>query len=482
MNPSMINPRPRILCGLLLLFGPGQGSLCGREAVVRQLVELQRALNAARPGDLITLKNGEWKDAVVSIDKGGSARNPLEIRAESPGGVTFTGGSSLVINAPYVTVTGMLFNKGGLKENTNVASVIEFRSHHGIVNNSAIVDYNPASFDTKYYWVWFSGDNNVVDHCYFKGKSNLDPVIGNDLEESRHNSVRHSYFKDIPYAKGNGREIIRVWGSGKYEQNGDDGAFFTIEGNLFDHADGEGAEIISLKSNQNTVIHNTVVASLGCINIRRGNFNTVKENIILGQGLAGARGFRMSGEHNLVQGNFASGCEYGIEVSCGEHIASSLTADYHPNLKTRGVKKEGTSVPTYPQNKDVTIIDNVMVGHSGADLAVGSDYKAHWPESQQVLLPEECIIKNNRFIRPNGGVSVIGTVPGMNPPLDRFTFKPNQYLGNVLIGGACSFVPAAGGFKAQRLPPSWSESRELGKLKPLTPLEVGPDWVRGRKS
>ena len=477
----MKKPCPLFFWCLVCMSGLAQASLFGREARVKQPEELQRALNAARPGDLITLKNGEWKDAIISIDKGGSAIKPLEIRAESPGGVTFSGTSSLVINAPHVTVNGLLFHKGGLNEGAKKSAVIEFRSHHGIVKNSAIVDYNPTSLRTKYYWVWFSGDHNAVEHCYFKGKNNFDPVIGNDLEESRHNSVRHSYFKDIPYAKGNGREIIRVWGSGKYEQNGDDGAFFTIEGNLFDHADGEGGEIISLKSNRNTIIRNTVVASLGCINIRRGNFNTVKENIMLGQGLAGARGFRMSGQHNLVQGNFASGCEYGIEVSCGEHIASSLTADYQPNLKTRGVKKEGTSVPTYPQNKDVTIIDNVMVGHSGADLVIGSDYKAHWPESQQVLLPEECIIKNNRFIRPKGGVSVIGTVPDINPPLDRFTFKPNQYLGNILIGGKCSFAPAAGGFKAERIPPSWSESRELGKLKPLTPLEVGPDWVRGRK-
>jgi len=477
----MKNPHPFSQWAIVLVSGLGQGALFGREALVRQPLELQRALNAARPGDIVTLKNGDWKDAVVSIEKGGLAGKPLEVRAESPGGVTFSGASSLVINAPFVTVTGLLFHKGGLNEGVKNSAVIEFRSHHGIVRNSAIVDYNPASFETKYYWVWFSGDSNLVDHCYFKGKSNLEPVIGNDLEESRHNSVLHCYFKDIPYAKGNGREIIRVWGSGKYEQNGDDGAFFTIEGNLFEHADGEGAEIISLKSNHNTILHNTVVASLGCINIRRGNFNTVKENIILGKGVEGARGFRMSGEHNLVQGNFAAGCEYGIEVSCGEYIASHLTADYQPNLKTKGVKKEGSSVPTYPQNKDVTIIDNVMVGHTGPDLAIGSSYKSHWPESQQVLLPEECIIKNNRFVRPKGGESVIGTIPDTSPPLDQFKFKPNQYVGNLLIGGTCSFAPAAGGFKSEPISAGWSETREIAKLKPLTPLEVGPDWAHGRK-
>ena len=467
---------------VVLLSGFDPGVLLARDITISGPYQLT-LLETARPGDVVLLKNGNWKDVALSIGKGGEAGKPLEIRAESPGKVIFSGSSTLEISAPYVTVDGLVFYNGGLNEGAKNGSVIAFKSHDGIVKNTAIADYNPASFATRYYWVWFSGDNNLVDHCYFKGKGNLEPVIGNDLEASRHNSVLHSHFKDIPYAENaNGREIIRVWGAGKYEQKDDnDGAYFTIQGNLFEHADGEGAEIISLKSNHNMVLNNTIIASRGCVNIRRGNFNTVKENIILGQGREGARGYRMSGEHNLVQGNFASGCEYGFDVSCGEYIASSLTAGYKPNLKTKGVKKEGSSVPTYPQNKDVTIIDNVMVGNTGPDLTVGSDYKKHWPASQQVLLPEECIIKNNRFVRPKGGDSVIGTIPDPKPPLDRFEFKPNHYEGNLLIGGKNAFAPAASGFQTERMPAGWSEASELARFKPLTPADVGPDWVRVKK-
>ena len=67
-----------------------------------------------------------------------------------------------------------------------------------------------------------------MDHCYFKGKNHLDPLIGNALEASVRNGVTRSHFKDIPFADANGREIFRIWGSGKFEERDDEGAFFLI--------------------------------------------------------------------------------------------------------------------------------------------------------------------------------------------------------------------------------------------------------------
>lgn len=451
--------------------------LVAREIFVAAPAQLSAALQAARAGDVLTLKNGGWTDTRIVVGHGGEPGQPVELRAESPGGVILNGASLLEINAPYVTVSGLLFRGGAISR----GSVIQFNSHHGVVRDTAVVDYNPPSFDTKYYWVFFQGDHNLVDRCYFKGKNHLEPVIGNGLEDSRHNRVAHSLFRDIPAASANGREIIRVWGSGKYEGRDDDGAFFTIEGNLFDHADGEGAEIISLKSNHNVVQNNTVVATLGCINIRRGNFNTVRNNLILGQGRSGAKGFRMSGEHNLVQGNLAAGCEYGIQVSCGEFIADSLTSGFQPNVKTKNISKQQARVPTYPQNRDVRILDNIMIGNSGPDLEIGSDFKKHWPESQQVLLPEACLIRGNRLVRPAGGTSVVGTMPETTPPLNRFTFAPNRYEENLLVGGKCAFPPAAAGFASREPAPDWSLAREIAALRPLTPNEVGPAWLTARR-
>ncbi|MSU48764.1 MAG: hypothetical protein EXS37_06710 [Opitutus sp.] len=273
------------------------------------------------------------------------------------------------------------------------------------------------------------------------------------------------------------REIIRVWGSGKLEERDDDGAYFTIEGNLFDHADGEGTETISLKSNHNMVRQNTVIATRGGINIRRGNFNTVKDNIVLGQGVDGAHGLRMSGRDNVVQGNFVSGCDYGIRVACGEYIADALTPSYHPDVKPNGKRTAQVRIPTYPQVRSLLLADNVMVGISGADLEVGSSYKGHWPESQQVLLPEECVIKNNRFVRPQGGTSVLVTVAEAKPPLDRFVFKPNAYSGNVIVGSGSVAATARDGFTTQRFLPGWSEAQEITAFKPLTADDVGPAWV-----
>jgi len=445
-----------------------------RDVFVQTSAQLNAALQELRPGDAVILKNGTWRDANLVVTRGGAPDNPVTIRAESPGGVILTGASVLALNAAYVTVDGLLFHGGTVTQN----AVVQFNSHDGTLRNSAIVDCNPAAFGTRYYWVFFAGDHNLVDRCYFKGKNNLEPLIGNALEDSRHNSVTRSYFKNIPYVpNANGREIIRVWGSGKTDEHDDDGAYFTIEDNLFDHADGEGTEIISLKSNHNVVRHNTVVATRGGINIRRGNFNTVQGNVILGQGTDGAAGLRMSGRDNLVQGNFVSGCTYGIRVACGEYIADSLTAGYTPDVKPNGRKTGSVRIATYPQVVRLTLSRNVVTGCSGLDLEVGSDYKKHWPSSQQVLLPESCVIEDNTFVRPAGGTSVVFTVADHLPPLERFTFKPNHCSGNLLVRPKSAVPPAPDGFEARDLAVYSPAPQGIPGLEALTAEDVGPAWI-----
>lgn len=460
--------------GWMVGAGCMAGSLDARDLRVESPAQFASVLKAARAGDTLTLKDGAWNDAKLVVNNGGEPGNPLVIRAETPGGVKLGGSSLLEINAAHVTVEGLWFHGGAITK----GAVIQFKSHHGVVRNTAITDYNPAAFETEYYWVFFDGEHNRIERCFFKGKNHLQPLIGNAIVDSRHNAVSRSYFKNIPYVAGaNGREIVRIWGSGKLEERDDDGAYFTIEHNLFDHADGEGTEIISLKSNHNVVRHNTVIATRGGINIRRGNFNTVENNIVLGQGIAGAQGLRMSGRGNIVTGNYVANCGYGIRVACGEFIAEALTPSYVPDLKPNGRKTADVRIPTYPQVQNLKLANNVMVGISGPDLEVGSSYKNHWPESQQILLPEGCIIENNRFVRPQGGSSVLVTVAETKAPLDRFTFKENTYRGNVLVGTGTVAGAAQAGFATVATPTDWSETNERAAFKPLTAEDVGPEWV-----
>jgi len=446
-------------------------TLCAREIFIANPTELKE-MDSALPGDVVILKNGTWTDAPLKITKGGSAELPLVVRAETPGSVVFKGTSKLDIYAPYVTVDGLHIQKGG----EVAATMIAFHSINGIVRNTAITDDNAPTLKIKDHYVVFAGSNNLLDHCLFKGKSTFDSVIKN-ANPNRHNSVTGCYFKDIPYIDRHGKQIFQIFG---YSQKGDDGAFFTIEGNLFDHADGEGRELISLKSNRNRVIRNTIIATRGDIDMRYGNSNTIQDNIILGKGCAGARGIRVAGENHVVQGNFISGCESGIMVECGDSFEKDLTGKYIVDIgqPTGDLGR----VPYYEWVKNLTLRDNIVVGSTGADLDFGGRYKVDWPKLQCILLPESCLVQNNRFVRPNGGISVAGTVPDADrdPVLPKMTYLPNKFAGNVIVGGTNGFEPSKAGFVVEPIPLGWSEAKEAAKLKPLTAADVGPDWARSK--
>ena len=439
--------------------------------VLASPLNYERTLAESLPGDTILLDDGVWPDVKLTVARGGSKSEPLLIKAKTPGKAVLTGSSSVEIDAPYVTVEGLLFTKGAVAK----GAVIRFNSNNGVVRNTAIVDYNPADPEIQYYWVFFNGVDNLVDRCYFHGKDNKGPLVGNALADSRHNSVTHSYYKDVPYRHENGREILRIWGSGKYLELGADGAYFTIEGNLFEHADGEGQEIISLKSNHNRVVRNTIIGTRGGIVLRGGNFNTVTDNIVLGRGATKAYGVRIAGQNHLVEHNFISGCDHGIDILCGDYIQRDLTGKYVPKLTP---DEPHVRVPTYGQVKSLRLTSNIVVGSKKSDLEIGGSFKRQWPEDQMVLLPEDCVVSGNRFVRPDGGQSVIGVLLQADSIMKQFAFKENRYENNVLVGGENAFAPSAAGFTLTPKPTGWTEAGEMSGFKPLTPADVGPDWMR----
>ena len=215
--------------------------------------------------------------------------------------------------------------------------------------------------------------------------------------------------------------------------------------------------------------------SRGGINIRRGSYNTVTNNIVLGQGVDRAHGLRVAGQHNAVTDNFVSGCDYGIAISAGEFVKRALTPGYKPHAAEEGSAKNRTAA--YPQVVDLTLTGNVLVGNSEEDLDVGRAYLDDWPAAQMVLLPEGCVVENNRFVRPTGGASVIGAVLKDEPPFSQFTGGPNRFAGNVVVGGKVKFAPASTGCEVRPLPPDWKPEQEAMPGKPLTAADVGPPWV-----
>ena len=458
---------------------------------VSTISELNAAISSAKPGQSIVMKDGIWKNAVIDFNSTATESQPITLCAQTPGKVLLKGNSMLTFSKPYLIVDGLVFKNGKIAS----GSVINLNSDNCRLTNSAIIDYNPDDFKTNYYWIYFQGSHNRMDHCYLTGKSNMNPVVQNFEENARYNKVDSCLVKDIPYVKhANGREIFRIFGYGHADQTGNDGAYFTVEYNLFDHAHGEGTEIVSLKSNYNIVRFNTVIASKGGLVGRRGKNNTFEGNIILGQGMEGTTGIRVAGSNHMVINNYISDVsEDGIRLIAGEFYEKSLTSHFAPK------KKE---LPKYLQVKNGYFAQNTIVNCGGHGIDIGYNYESHWPDLQMVLLPENNRLVNNLVYNCKGS-SINSAVQDKNKPLDTFTFKPNFFEGNVVWGSQVSISPIPTGIQSVNpkltigkdgfyRPDIDSPAKENGALPPvkadnqsnlqknlhqLSANEVGPKWM-----
>jgi poly(beta-D-mannuronate) lyase len=423
------------------------------------VAELTKAMAAAKPGDVIEMTDGTWTDAHILFSATATPDKPVILRAHTPGRVKLTGTSYLQINSPHLVVDGLYFVRTEPVQSTN--PVIEFRSDLGRLLNTAIENYNPPDFNTRYHWVRFSGPNNTVERCYFTGKNHQGPVIAL-ADRARRNTVRYSHFENMPHATPNGREIIQASAYGDSEELGPDGGFMTIEYNLFERADGEGAEIISLKSNRNVVRFNTFRATIGGIVGRSGNFNTIESNIILGENRPGTAGIRVSGQGHVVRNNYIAGvADPALNLFAGEYFVdehgkvAKLTDKFAPIMRQN---TQYGAVPAYGHVKDGVFESNVFANNAGPDILVGGSYKSGWPARQRVLMPEGNRIAGNRIFSSRDAKAAVQVVkPETTPPLDRLSFKPNVIEDNTVSAGAAP-APAT---------------------KPLTRTDVGPKWRAG---
>ena len=408
-----------------------------KEIVVSNQNELNAAISSAKPGDIIVMKDGIWTDVSIDFNSEASSTASITLRAQTSGKVILNGTSVLIFSKSNLVAEGLLFKNGAITKART--AVVCFNADSCRLTNSAIVDYNPADFTTEYYWVFFKGSHNRLDHCYLTGKSNMQPVVQNNEEDARYNQVDYCYIKDIPFVpKVNGREIFRIFGYGHADQTGDDGAYFTIEYNLFEHAHGEGTEIVSLKSNHNIVRFNTVIASKGGLVGRRGKFNTFEGNFILGMGEEGTSGIRVAGPYQRVINNYvADVTEDGLRLIAGEYFEKSLTPNFAPKKK---------NLPKYLQVQDCYFAHNTFINCGENGINVGFSYKNDWPDLQMVLFPENNRFVNNLVYNCKGNAVNI-EVLDKRPPLDIFNFRQNYFEGNMVFGKQVCNVSLPSGIK-----------------------------------
>ena len=417
-----------------------------RVVTVRNSAQLRDAVADARAGDRIVVADGRYAIGGIT-GKNGTAAKPITIVAAHRGRAVVDDGQLVVANSSHVTIEGLRWTNRSTLRITGSNHVRLTRNHFRLTEESAMT------------WVLIHGANshhNRIDHNLFEEKRQLGNFItieGSETEQSRHDRVDHNHFRDIGPRAVNEMEAIRVGRSTISRSSG----FTVVESNLFENCDGD-PEIISVKSNDNTVRHNTFRASQGTLSHRHGNRGSLHGNFFLGEGKAGTGGIRLYGEDHKVYNNHfegltGSGYDAALQLDGGDvdtsgalnahwrvYRATVVNNTFVNNTSNIEIGANYTFAPV-----DSTIADNVVTGAQGKlfnelKAPVNMTYAGNisWATGTAtvgVTQPAEAIRAVDPLLRREGPVYRIGAgSPAIDAGTGRHAFVTDDMDGQPRAG------------------------------------------------
>ncbi len=290
--------------------------------------DLVDAVNSLTDGGIFVVTNGTYNDFEATIEIIATADDPIVIKAETIGGVILTGESHFVIRkSAFVTLQGFVFDGQGedslvkLEGSNNIRiskNVFELETSESIKWVFVGGVWNDNTFPFQY-----PSHSNRIDHNIFQNKETpghyitIDGSFDNSGSEevyyqSQNDTIDHNYFKNNGPRAVNEQESIRIGWSEMSLSSG----YTIVEHNLFEDCDGD-PEIISVKSCDNIIRHNTFVGSYGTLSLRHGNRNRVEGNYFFGNNKpigtspAGSDlytgGIRIYGTDHVIINNYMEG-------------------------------------------------------------------------------------------------------------------------------------------------------------------------------
>ncbi len=340
------------------------GDARGAGALVRTQQEYRDAVDRARPGDVIVLANGVWRDFEILFRGEGRPEEPITLTAETRGQVVISGQSNLRLSGRHLVVSGLVFKNG----HSPTRAVISFRrargepAYHSRVTETVIDHFNNPERHETDFWVLMFGRYNRFDHNHLVGKGNagVTMAVRLDGEENQrnHHRIDHNYFGPRPVLGSNGGETLRI-GTSHYSLSD---SLTLVENNLFDRCNGE-VEIISNKSGGNTFRGNLFLESRGTLTLRHGNNSVVEDNVFLGNGVPNTGGIRVINKGHVIRNNYLQGLT-------GYRFGGALVV-------MNGVPD--SPLNRYHQVDDVVIENNSIVECEHIELAAGSDQERSAP-------------------------------------------------------------------------------------------------------
>lgn len=438
----------RVACGLGCLVGSGWAY--GADFYVRSAAEITAALALAAPGDTLTMANGTWTNQDISFAKDGTAAAPITLRAETPGRVILTGASKLSISGRHLEVSGLTFRDGALGSGEHV---VRFNGSRGVASNSrltncAFVDFNPASAATRYFWVSMYGQDNRVDHNFFRGQnhSGVTLVVWPTAGQPARHLIDSNQFADRPVGTGNGFETIRI-GTSEVQATSTQ---VVVEGNLFERTDGE-TETISNKTSNNTFRRNTFRDVQGTLTLRHGRGSTVDGNFFLGRGDSQSGAIRVIGPDHVIVNNFIA------DVGTRSNGAIALTTG-DSDFNVAGPNSNG-----YEPVTNVQVVHNTVYQSREATIRLDDLFGSG---ATQTVRPSNVRVANN-LLHTTLTSTIKGTVGST------FTWS-----GNVAFGSSLGISPRVGITQADpQMSPNGIELYRPGHNSPVANAATTGAWV-----
>lgn len=278
-------------------------NLFAKTTVVSSIAELQTAIDKAKPGDEILVKDGVYTTtADIVVSAAGTALQPITIAAQnnSSAEITGSGGFSLVSPAKYIIIKGFKFTHASSRAKTG--------------SGTSFCRFTRNIFEAmgKGEDLTIAGSDHEIDHNTFENKNAMGRMLavrGSGSQIAERLWIHHNYFKSYKDQGGaNGAETLQFGLSGFSLSSSNS----IVEYNLFEDCAGE-AELISVKASAVTLRYNTIRNCPAQFTLRHGN-----KNLVYGNYFFNTPGLRIFGDDHIIHSNYFENCSPAITVGNGD--------------------------------------------------------------------------------------------------------------------------------------------------------------------
>jgi poly(beta-D-mannuronate) lyase len=358
----------------MILFLLPSKVLLANTITVSSIADLQKAINKAKPGDIIMLIDGVYAATEdIIVNNKGTQQEPITIAAQNLGRTEITGKGGLILMSPaaYVIIKGFKF--------THAAGHAKIGIGTRYCRFSQNIFETPGDGEE----LTVAGSDQEIDYNTFQNKNAMGRFIairgeGKQIAERLH--IHHNYFNNFTSQGGkNGAEALQFGLSGFSLSTSNS----IVEYNLFERCQGEN-ELISVKASAVTLRYNTIRDCPAQFTLRHGN-----KSLVYGNYFFNTPGLRIFGDDHLIYSNYFENCSSAIVIGNGDgEVADGapLTAHDRPDRILIGfntlVNNKENIVQTDRKNgmgaTYITVANNVIQGGGSAATISGPYTNPQW--------------------------------------------------------------------------------------------------------